>query len=307
LLKTLLLAVLFSCIHGRVCFAAATYTVTQLSELTFGTLQIPSGPEVNTISTAGALTGSGTLLYGTVSAGDFTIKCTGICTGTLTISVATSTLCTGVNAMGLYQGNYNHGVRTGALPFGGLANPGAAGLDFKLGASVDYNGSVSAGSCPASFTIAISDSNGNNGDFPESTSLAFDVGLALTKNSDINFGTVTALNASTYRISTVGALSTVSGTGVPLYGATAASNIQIVGSATDGINISAGGYTANNGVTPSNAQCSYNGGAAGSCSISGVAPGAGKTLLVGVDVATDGTQAAGTTAAPTFTISVAYQ
>jgi hypothetical protein len=35
-----------------------------------------------------------------------------------------------------------------------------------------------------------------------------------------------------------------------------------------------------------------------------VAPGAGKTLLLGVTVAADGTQAAGTTAAPTFTVQV---
>ena len=34
------------------------------------------------------------------------------------------------------------------------------------------------------------------------------------------------------------------------------------------------------------------------------APGAGKTLLLGVDVAADGTQAAGTAAAPTFTVTV---
>ena len=138
--------------------------------------------------------------------------------------------------------------------------------------------------------------------------ISFDTPLSLAKNSDINFGTVTAASATTYRISTAGAVSVVSGSGTTLYGTPAAGNIKIAGSATDLINISVGGYTANNGVTPSNATCAYNGGASGSCTISGAAaPGSsGKTLLVGCDVAADGTQAAGTSAAPTFTITVVY-
>jgi hypothetical protein len=137
--------------------------------------------------------------------------------------------------------------------------------------------------------------------------IAFDAPLTLNKGVDINFGTVTANNASTYRISPAGALTTISGSGSYITGATSAGSITIAGSTTDGITISAGGYIANNGVTPSNAQCSYNGGAAAACAMTGAAPGAGTPLLVGVDVATDGTQAAGTSAAPTFTISVAYQ
>ena len=136
--------------------------------------------------------------------------------------------------------------------------------------------------------------------------IKFDAPVTLTKNADINFGTMTASNASTYRITTAGAITTPVGTGVYLYGATNAGSITIAGPVADTLTISVGGYTANNGVTPSNASCAYNGGAAVTpCSYAAaVAPGAGKTLLVGVDVAADGTQAAGTTAAPTFTVTV---
>jgi hypothetical protein len=138
--------------------------------------------------------------------------------------------------------------------------------------------------------------------------IRFDTPLSLTKNSDINFGSVTASSATTYRISTAGAVSTVTGTGSYLFGTTAAANINITGSTTQLMNISVGGEVANNGVTVSNEKCAYNGGASGSCTITGAAaPGAGKTLLIGADAAADGTQAAGTTAAPTFTVTVVYQ
>jgi hypothetical protein len=136
--------------------------------------------------------------------------------------------------------------------------------------------------------------------------IAFDTPLNLTKTADINFGTETAANASTYQITTAGAVTTTAGTGAYLYGATHAGSITIAGPTADTLTISAGGYTANNGVTPSNASCAYNGGAAVTpCSYAAaVAPGAGKTLLLGVTVAADGTQAAGTSAAPTFTVTV---
>jgi hypothetical protein len=304
---TLLLAVLFCSIYGRTCFAADTYTIVQNTELQFGTMQIPGGSVTDTISTAGAQSGTGIPLYGTVGNGDYTIKCTsGACTATLTINISTGSLCTGLTSLSSWQGKYNSGSSL-ALPLSGLVNPGAGGLDFKVGSTATYTSSVSAGSCTPTFTINLTDASGTNANFSENASIGFDQALALTKNADINFGTVTALNASTYRMSTTGVLSIVSGTGLKLYGTTSAANITIAGSATDGITISVSGYTANNGVTPSNATCAYNGGAAGSCAISGVAPGAGKTLLVGVDVAADGTQAAGTTAAPSFTVNVAYQ
>jgi len=136
--------------------------------------------------------------------------------------------------------------------------------------------------------------------------ISFDTPLTLTKVSDISFGAVKAGVADTYTITTAGVV-TAAGSGVWLYGTKAAANITIAGSTTDTVNISVGGYTANGGVTPANATCAYNGGGAGSCTIaSAAAPGAGKTLLVGVDAQVSGTQVAGATAAPTFTVTVIY-
>lgn len=135
--------------------------------------------------------------------------------------------------------------------------------------------------------------------------ISFDTPLTLTPVSQINFGTVAAKTAATYTISTTGAVTTTAGNW--LYGTKSAGNITIAGSTKDTINISVGSYTANGGVTPANATCSYNGGAAGACSIAtGAAPGTGKTLLLGVDAIVDGTQAAGATATPSFTVTVVY-
>jgi hypothetical protein len=306
-LKVLLLAVLFFFSHIQASWAD-TFTVTQNTELTFGTMQIPGGSVTDIISPAGAQSGTGTFLYGPVSEGDYTITCTGTCTTKFSFYIAGVSPCWGVSGISASQVNYQNGAATGTLPFpGGLTNAGnGVSADLKLGTTATYTSSVVAGTCALGFNFAITE-GGPVTYFPENANIGFDVALALTKNADINFGTVNALNASTYRISTAGTVSTVSGTGIPLYGATAAGNITIVGSTTDGITISAGGYIADNGVTSSNAQCSYDGGAAAPCAMTGAAPGSGKTLLVGVDVATDGTQAGGTTAAPTFTISVAYQ
>jgi hypothetical protein len=136
--------------------------------------------------------------------------------------------------------------------------------------------------------------------------IAFDTPLTMTKNFDISFGTVAALTAGTYTISPAGVV-TPSGGGVVLYGTPQAGDIDIAGSATQAINISVGSYTANNGVTPSAATCSYDGGVAGACSLTAqAAAGAGTNLLVGVQVVADGTQAAATAAAPTFVVTVVY-
>lgn len=136
--------------------------------------------------------------------------------------------------------------------------------------------------------------------------IAFDTPLTLTKVADINFGTVSAGVADTYTITTAGVV-TAAATGQMLFGTPAAGNISIAGSSTQTINISVGSYTANNGVTPANATCNYNAAGAGTCALNGVAaPGAGKTLLLGVQAVVDGTQAAGSSAAPTFTVTVVY-
>lgn len=136
--------------------------------------------------------------------------------------------------------------------------------------------------------------------------IAFDNAITLTKNSDINFGIVKASTADTYTITTAGVV-TAAGSGQVLGGTAAAGNITIAGSSTQTVAISVGSYTANNGVTPANATCAYNGGGAAACSLTGqAAPGAGKTLLLGVQAVVSGAQAAGTSAAPTFVVTVVY-
>ncbi len=139
-----------------------------------------------------------------------------------------------------------------------------------------------------------------------SSSVSFDVPLTLTKQTDINFGTVKAVTASTYTITTAGAVS-ATGSGAALYGTPTAGNITISGSAIQTINISVGSLVANNGVTLQNPTCSYNGGASGSCTInSAAAPGGGKTLLLGIQAVVSGAQAANTSAAPTLIVTVVY-
>jgi hypothetical protein len=141
---------------------------------------------------------------------------------------------------------------------------------------------------------------------PITVSISFDTPLTLTVVSNVSFGAVKAGTASTYTITTAGAV-TASGAGQWLYGTKAAGNITIAGSTTGTVNISVGGYTASGGVTPANATCAYNGGTAGSCTITtAAAPGTGKTLLIGVDAVVDGTQTTGSTATPTFTVTVTY-
>jgi hypothetical protein len=304
LIKTMLLVVLFCVTHIQVAVAVDTFTLTENQQLNFGTVQIPSsGSQTFGVNPGGSTAGNGTLLYGIPANGDYTIKCTGTCTSAISLSITSGSTCTGLTSLGTWLGRYNNGV-SGSLPLSGLANPGAVGKDFKLGAGATYTSSATAGTCTPTFTINLTEAGTTN--FTENASIGFDVGLALNKNSDINFGTVSAANASTYRISTAGAVSTVLGSGTRIYGTTSAGSITITGSASDTITISASSYTANNGVTPSNATCSYNGAAATACPVTGAAPGAGTPLLIGVDVAADGTQAAGSTAAPTFVMSVTY-
>lgn len=139
------------------------------------------------------------------------------------------------------------------------------------------------------------------------SNISFDTPLTISSNSSINFGTVAAGVAGTYTMSTAGALTSVGGNW--LYGNKSAGSLTIAGSANDTITISVGGYTASNGVTPQKATCAYNGGAAASCdntAITGAAPGAGKTLLLGLDAVVDGTQAAGSSATPTIVVTVNY-
>ncbi len=139
-----------------------------------------------------------------------------------------------------------------------------------------------------------------------SASISFETALSLTNGTNVSFGFVKASQPGVYTISPSGAI-TATNDGVALGGDTHAGSMTIVGSETQNIDISVNHYVSNNGVTPSAATCSYNGGAAAPCALtSQPAPGAGKPLLLGVTLTVDGTQQTGTTAAPTFDVAVTY-
>ncbi len=287
--------------------AACSLSISQTTPLNWSTWQKPSGSVTADITTADALSGTGTHLYGTAAHGVFSITSNPQCSGTITITVADNGGATGVTLSNFHLVYNGSSVANGTS---GLTLPGSSGKQLLVGATATYDNTVSTSTESPTLKITVLESGHSVSTSPsETASISFDVPLTLTKTSDIDFGTVSANNASTYRISTAGTTSVVSGTGQFFSGTPTASSITVAGSTTDTITIQATGYTANNGVTPSNATCSYNGAASQACSsaITGAAPGAGKTLLVGVDVATDGTQAINTSAAPTFTINVNYQ
>lgn len=140
------------------------------------------------------------------------------------------------------------------------------------------------------------------------TTVTFAAPLALTQVKSPNFGVVRADTTATYSLSTTGVVTT-SGLGSVVSSAGAQSGqLTIAGSSLQTIDIAAGNYKDDQGVTPSNAVCAYNGGApVAGCVISGApAPGAGKTLLVGLNITADGTQADNSTASPTFDVNVVY-
>jgi hypothetical protein len=144
--------------------------------------------------------------------------------------------------------------------------------------------------------------------------ISFDYAVVLTKNADIQFGTVAAGTVESYTITTAGAVTAQGSSNNVLYGTTAAGNILVQGSTTQTVAISIGNEVSNNGVDihAGSETCSYGGGASSPCGTTAMtaqaAPGQtpGKTLLLGVRVDADGSQVAGSSAAPHFDVTVVY-
>ena len=130
--------------------------------------------------------------------------------------------------------------------------------------------------------------------------------LAISAVRNANFGSI-PVGADTYVLDTSGNLTNSSGSPLTGSGRSPAS-FTISGSATQGLLINAGSYTADNGVTPSNATCKYGSAPAAACvGLTANAPGNGGTALVmGLTIAADGNQTGGTTANPSFTMTVNY-
>jgi hypothetical protein len=145
---------------------------------------------------------------------------------------------------------------------------------------------------------------------PQTAAISFDNAVTMTLDNNLQFGTVTAANNSTYKVTAGSVFSTVSGTGTQMPGTqtTAAGNVTIYGSASDTISISTGSIVNSAHVMLSAITCSYNGGAEAACSLSTQAAptGAGKTLLLGVTAAVSGSPPAGTSETPSFTVTVTY-
>ena len=137
--------------------------------------------------------------------------------------------------------------------------------------------------------------------------ISFDTPLAVTNVTNIDFGTVKAEQAGTHQISPSGNVTVANG-GVWLYGTPEAGLLMISGSSTQTISISTGSYVAQGGVTPSRAICKYGSAVAAACDagLSVAAPGTSTPLLLGVQVVTDGSSKAGSTAAPSFTVTAVY-
>jgi len=139
-----------------------------------------------------------------------------------------------------------------------------------------------------------------------SATLSFAEKVSLSNLIDADMGVLLAQTSGVYTLSPQGGLTASEG-GVALGGDVNAGSVTISGSNEQAITVQATNYTASNGVVPSDATCSYDGGAASACAMNGLAPpGAGKTLLVGVTITVDGTQAPQTTAAPSFDLVVNY-
>jgi hypothetical protein len=311
---TALLFVLSQPALAAVCSNALT--IVQTSSLGMGTLQTPASSATFAVAgnASGSTSGTGTLLYGTTSSASFQLTDKpslqlGSCDATITISVADISCGLGC-LLGSWTGQYNGVALKGSPPWSGLPRPGT-GKTLYLGATATYN----AFAFPGTRAPWIAVSAGYDGQLASlisaASSLAFDVPLSIDTISDINLGHVAANTAGTYTINTSGTVTTT-GSGQWINGTTSAGQLLIHGSATQTISIYAGSYIAGGaggGVQISNATCAYNGGAPASCALAGQAAptSAGKILLIGATVnITNQSQAGGSTATPTFTITVTY-
>jgi hypothetical protein len=284
--------------------AACNLTATQTSALSYGTWQQPSsGSQTADVTTADAVSGTGTKLYGTTVHGVFSLTSNNAqCTGTLTINLTDTAGVAGITLSNFHL-VYNGGsIANGAT---GLVLPTSAGKTLLVGATITYTSAVTVGAKSPTFNIQMTDSGtGATKANAETATISLDVPVTIAKVSDIDFGTVKTAS-SVYTMSTAGAIS-ATGSGAYLTGTTSAGNLTIGGSTTSTVTISVGNYQANGGPTPSNAKGAYNGGAAASFPMTVAAPGGGKTLLLGVDLTATGSEATNTTFTPSFDVTVAY-
>lgn len=132
--------------------------------------------------------------------------------------------------------------------------------------------------------------------------------FSINQNTAMNFGNLMANSATSYRLDTNDTVTAIA-PGGGAWGSPASGQYTLVDSSgTAAIDINITNLVANSGVTPSNPRCNYNGGGEFLCPSTNQAnPGAGgKTLLLGMDITTDGTQAPLSAATPSFDIVITY-
>lgn len=302
------------------CQANDTATATEVRKLAIGVLQIPaSGSETCIVAgTSGANSCSGastgTKIYGTIASGRYQLvrdNTEGTTACTITIDVQNISSGNANVTLGNVTGTYAGTALVGSPPWSGLARP-ATGRTLYLGMTATYDNNVPVGTLAPSFDIVVTYSApAVPKASPQTGSMAFDSPITIDNVTDIDFGVVDALNTGRYTMNTQGNI-TVGLGGVLLGGNPHPGSMTIYGSATQTINITAGSYVAGGiggGVTLTAATCAYDGGVEASCNtLSGQAPptAAGKTLLIGVRALVDINQTAGSSAAPSFTVTVTY-
>lgn len=316
-----LVAFIFCAFPNRPAFAAACSATTTIdaaavTQLAWPTLAVPAGAVTYKVDgLGGADSGSGLKIYGTSARGQYTIsKRSGSEGGCTTIDIDITSIVPG-NAnltFSNWTGSYAGIPLVGAPPWTGLTPLPGAGQTLFLGATANYTAAIPIGALVPTFNISIQYDAKGYGALPQTAAISFDSQITIDTVVNANFGVVLASTAANYTINTAGTV-TAAGGGVWYGGTTNAGSLKIHGSSSQTLTISTGSYVAGgigNGVVPSAATCSYNGGAATACDAGltlQVAPtAAGKTLLLGVKVTVDANQTAGTTATPSFTVTVTY-
>lgn len=153
-------------ILARVCFlifltslpghSAFAQAITQNTQFTFGTLQKPaSGSHTFTITTTGTTSGTGTLLFGAVSAGSYQITRGSLGSSTITLDIQNVSTGSAAATLSNFTGRWRN-TNISSFPRSGLTRPATgAGSTLLLGATLTYTSAVTPGSLTATFDIVL--------------------------------------------------------------------------------------------------------------------------------------------------------
>lgn len=136
---------------------AQTITITEQTQLNFTILEKPaSGSKNITINaTTNGVSGTGTVLIGTPTRGQYSVKCTGAgCNPSATIDINNINSGNANLTISNFTGDYD-GSALASFPQSGLAKPTGGGKTLYLGATATYNSSVPVGTLTPSFDIVV--------------------------------------------------------------------------------------------------------------------------------------------------------